>query len=269
MVYIFNIYRRLLGAQIRGQMQYRTSFFLEFIGAILITVLEYASLALVFDLFGTLQGWSLGDVAFLYGLSEISFGIMNLFFSGFDPGNFAIEIKRGSFDQFLLRPINITLQVLSSKFTLRRIGKIGVGVGIFITALNLTNIHWTSGKIVYLPFVVLGITFFFGSLFMIGSTFSFWTVESIEVMNIFTYGGSFMISHPMHIYPNWLRRIFTYVIPAAFLNYYPALFFLEKPDPFNLFPAASFLAPLSGFLFLLLATFFWRFGIQHYQSTGT
>ena len=269
MVYVLNIYRRLLGAQIRSQMQYRTSFLLEFIGSILITVLEYASLALVFNLFGSLQGWSLGEVAFLYGMSEISFGIMNLFFSGFDPGNFAIEIQRGTFDQFLLRPINITLQVLSSKFTLRRVGKIGVGIGIFITAINMTSIQWTSTKIIYLPFVVLGITFFFGSLFMIGSTFSFWTVESIEVINIFTYGGSFMISHPMHIYPNWLQRIFTYIIPAAFLNYYPAIYFLDKSDPFNLPPAASFTAPLAGILFLLLATAFWRFGIQHYQSTGT
>ena len=104
---------------------------------------------------------------------------------------------------------------------------------------------------------------------MVGSTFTFWTVESLEVINIFTYGGSFMISHPMHIYPNWLRRIFTYVIPAAFLNYYPALYFLDKPDPFNLPSAASFIAPLAGFIFIVIATVFWRFGIQHYQSTGT
>jgi ABC-2 type transport system permease protein len=269
MAYALNIYRRLLGAQIRSQMQYRTTFLLEFIGAILITILEYASLALVFDRFGSLQGWSLGEVAFLYGLSEISFGITNLIFSGFDPGTFAIEIRRGTFDQYLLRPINITLQVLSSKFTLRRVGKIVVGIGIFITALNLTTVHWTSAKIFYLPLVILGITFFFGSLFMVGSTLTFWTVESLEVINIFTYGGSFMISHPMHIYPNWLRRIFTYVIPAAFLNYYPALYFLDKPDPFNLPSSASFTAPLAGFIFIVMATVFWRFGIQHYQSTGT
>ncbi|MEN8171256.1 MAG: ABC-2 family transporter protein [Chloroflexota bacterium] len=269
MVFALNIYRRLLGAQVRGQMQYRASFFFEFFGAILITLFEYASLALVFDRFGSLQGWSLGEVAFLYGLSEISFGVMNLLFGGFDPGTFGIEIRRGTFDQYLLRPINITLQVLSSRFVLRRIGKIGVGLGIFITALNMTSIHWNIAKIIYLPMVVLGITFFFGSLFMVGSTITFWTVESIEVINIFTYGGSFMISHPMHIYPNWLRRIFTYVIPAAFLNYYPALYFLDKPDPFNLPAAASFAAPLAGIIFIFISTAFWLFGIQHYQSTGT
>ena len=77
MAYALNIYRRLLGAQIRSQMQYRASFLLEFIGAILITVLEFASLALVFDRFGSLKGWSLGEVAFLYGLSEISFAACN------------------------------------------------------------------------------------------------------------------------------------------------------------------------------------------------
>jgi ABC-2 type transport system permease protein len=43
-----------------------------------------------------------------------------------------------------------------------------------------------------------------------------------------------------------MRRFFTYIVPAIFLNYYPALYFLNKPDPFN-FPAfAPFLSPLVG-----------------------
>ena len=110
---------------------------------------------------------------------------------------------------------------------------------------------------------------FFGGLFIIGSTITFWTIESIEVMNILTYGGRFLISHPMHIYHVWMRRIFTYIVPAIFLNYYPALYFLDKVDPLDFPPFAPFIAPLVGLLVLLVALAFWRFGIGHYQSTGT
>jgi ABC-2 type transport system permease protein len=90
-------------------MQYRLSFVMELFGMALITLLEYASLALVFNRFGTLKGWTLGQVAFLYGLAELSFGMMDLIFSGFDPSYFGLQVRRGTLDQILLRPVNITL----------------------------------------------------------------------------------------------------------------------------------------------------------------
>ena len=42
-----------------------------------------------------------------------------------------------------------------------------------------------------------------------------------------------------------MRRVFTFVIPAIFLNYYPALFFWTKPDPFN-FPSFALYSALCG-----------------------
>jgi ABC-2 type transport system permease protein len=250
-------------------MMYRVSFVTEAIGVALVTLLEYASLALVFQKFQNLGGWSLGQVAFLYGLAEFSFGIMDLIFSGFDPDNFGIKVRRGSFDQLLLRPVNITLQVLSSEFVLRRFGKIFIGFFIFISAITLNPVQWTLAKVALTVLVVLSQVCFFGGLFVIGSTITFWTIESIEVINIFTYGGSYLISHPIHIYPEVIRRFFTFVIPAAFLNYYPALYILEIPDPLGLPVWIAFLAPLSGLMILTAAMVFWRFGINHYQSTGT
>ena len=210
-----NLYRRLIGVQIRSQMQYRFSFFMELAGTALITLLEYAALALVFARFETLKGWTLGQVAFLYGLAELSFGIMDLVFSGFDPGLFGWQVRRGRLDQLLLRPVNITLQVLGSEFMLRRIGKIVVGFAIFLAALSMNPIDWTPLKALLTSLVVVSQVIFFGGLFMIGATITFWTVESIEVVNIFTYGGSYMISHPMHIFPDIIRRFFTFIIPAV------------------------------------------------------
>jgi ABC-2 type transport system permease protein len=167
------------------------------------------------------------------------------------------------------RPVNIVVQVLGDDFILRRLGRVAQGVAIFVVAVNLADIQWTLGKLLYLPLVFLGMIAFFGGLFVVGATITFWTVESIEVINIFTYGGSELISYPMHVYPDWLRQLFSYVIPAAFLSYYPALYFLEKPDPFGLPPFVRFLSPVAGGAVLLAAMAFWRFGVRHYRSTGT
>jgi ABC-2 type transport system permease protein len=226
-------------------------------------------LALVFTRFGNLGGWTLGQVAFLYGLAELSFGIMDLVFSGFDPGNFGLQVRLGRLDQIMLRPLGISLQILGSEFALRRVGKIFVSFLIFATALTLAPVAWSELKIGLAILVVISQVLFFGSLFMIGATITFWTVESIEVVNIFTYGGSYMISHPIHIFPDALRRFFTFIIPAAFLNYYPAIYILDIPDPTGMPTWVAFLAPAAGLLLFAAASLFWRFGINHYQSTGT
>ena len=261
-------YRRLLGAALRSQLQYRASFAFDLLGTMLITVTEFGALALVFGRFGDIRGWTLGEVAFLYGLLELSFGLMDMVFAGFDPARFGQEVRKGSFDRLLLRPLSVTWQVLGSDLTLRRLGRIALGVGIFVLALTLNPVVWTPGKVLYLPLVVLGMVLFFGGLFVFGATVTFWTVESSEATNILTYGSSFVISYPMHIYGDPLRRVFT-VFPAIFLNYYPALYFLGKPDPLG-FPAfAPFVAPVAGGAVFLAALAFWRFGLQHYQSTGS
>jgi ABC-2 type transport system permease protein len=263
------IYFRLISVQIRSQMQYRMAFVVETITTLMLSVTSFLTLAFVIQRFGNIAGWTLGEVAFLYGMAETSFGVMDLLFSGFDPGNFGRQTRLGQFDQLLLRPVGLTVQVFGSQFLLRRIGRIAQGAAVLIFAFSQVQLHWTFLKVLYLPVVIASMVAFFGGLFIIGATITFWTLESIEIVNIFTYGGTEMISYPMSIYQDWLRHFFTFIIPAIFLNYYPALYFLDKPDPLG-FPAlAAGLAPLAGFGVLAAALAFWRYGVQHYQSTGT
>ena len=269
MWFTVNIYRRLIAVQLKAQLQYRAAFLLEIAAAAITLFMFFGALALVFHRFGQLGGWSLAEVAFLWGLVELAFGLMDLTFSGFDPGDFGQRVRKGSFDQILLRPLSPTLQLLGADFPVRRVGRIIQGGVILWIALALLDLTWTPLKLAYLPLVLVSQIGFFGGLFIIGATITFWTVESIEAINIFTYGGSELIAYPMHIYPAGLRRFFTYIIPAAFLNYYPALFLLDKPDPFHLPAWTPCLTPVAGFGLLGIALLFWRFGIRHYQSTGT
>ncbi len=269
MLQAFTLYWRLIGVQIRSQLQYRLAFFLDVLGTSLATILTFATLAFVFQRFGNISGWSLGEVAFLFGMVEAAFGVMDLVFSGFDPQNFGKQVRLGRLDQLLLRPVDITVQIFGSEFIVRRLGRIIQGLLILAVAIGMAEIQWTLGKLLFMPVIFLSLVCFFGGLFMIGATITFWTYDSIEVVNIFTYGGSEMMSYPMNIYQGWLRRFFTFVIPAIFLLYYPALFILDKPDPLQMPGFAPFLSPVVGFGVLLIAFIFWNFGLRHYQSTGT
>ncbi len=264
-----DMYRRLIAIQIRSQIEYRVAFVLDLVAVALTTATGFGTLALILQRFENIGGWTLGQVAFLYGIVEAAFGTMDLIFGGFDPDTFAPMVQRGLFDQLLLRPLGLTLQVLGSQFVMRRLSRVAQGVAVFCIGLALTDIRWTVWKVAYLPIVFGSLILFFGGLYIIGSTSTFWTVQRIEVINIFTYGGSEMMSYPMHIYSKWMRRFFTFVVPAIFLSYYPALYILDKPDPLLMPAFAPFLSPLVGVGTILAALAFWRFGVRHYASTGT
>lgn len=265
----FGLYFRLIGVQIRSQLQYPIPFVMDILISTWSTLIFFIALALVLQRFGNIAGWGINEIAFLWGIAETSFGLNELIFSGFDDTDFSQLIRKGGFDQFLLRPLNITLQVLGSRFHLRRLGRILEGIIIFTYSLSRLPLAWSPERAVFLLLVVAGQVLFFGGLFITGATITIWTVEPIEAINIFTYGGVEVISYPFSIYPDWLRHFFTFILPAIFLNYYPALYFLNKPDPFHLPGYAPFLAPVAGLLVYLAAYGFWRVGLRHYQSTGS
>lgn len=268
-MYNLQLYFRLISIKIRGQLQYRLSFLMEMLSTALISGVSFLTIALILQKFEGIGGWSLAQVAFLYGMVETSFGIMDMVFSGYDPQNFGMQVRLGAFDQILLRPVPVWLQVFGSEFMLRRIGRILQGLVILIFAISNLEIQWTWVKLAFMPVVMVSQVVFFGGLFMIGSAITFWTVESIEVINIFTYGGAEMNAYPMHIYNDWLRNLFTFIIPAIFLNYYPALYILNLPDPLHFPEFSHWLAPVAGFGMLFLGQLFWIFGMKHYQSTGS
>jgi ABC-2 type transport system permease protein len=263
------LYRRLIGVQMRGQLQYRVSFLMDVVATGLSVLIGFLTIALVLERFDEVGGWILPEVAFLYGTVEVAFGLMDMIFSGFDPDTFGGLVQRGGLDQLLLRPVNIVVQVLGSRFLLRRLGRVAQGVAVLAYALAALEVQWTPLKVLLLPVMLASLVCFFGGLFAAGSALTFWTVQSVEAVNIFTYGGSEMMSYPMHIYPAWMRRFFTFIVPAIFLNYTPALYILDKPDPLGFPPFAAFLAPAAGAGVLAAGLLFWRFGLRHYASTGT
>jgi ABC-2 type transport system permease protein len=88
-------------------------------------------------------------------------------------------------------------------------------------------------------------------------------------VNCTTYGGVEAAQFPLTIYRPWFRAIFTFVIPLAAINYFPAHAILNLRDVLGSTPLIQWLSPLTGVLFLVVCLQFWRFGVKHYTSTGS
>ena len=72
------LYRRLVGARVRSQLQYRASFALDALGMFLITFLDFGAILVIFSNVPELGGWSVAEVALLYGIGGIAFALTDM-----------------------------------------------------------------------------------------------------------------------------------------------------------------------------------------------
>jgi ABC-2 type transport system permease protein len=128
---------------------------------------------------------------------------------------------------------------------------------------------WTLPKVILLIAAILGGCCLFIALFVLQATMSFWTVETLEVMNSVTDGGVQASQYPLTIYRPWFQRFFTMIAPLACLNYFPGLAILGRADPLGTSPLFHWISPIAGFVFLFLSLQVWKFGVRHYCSTGS
>jgi ABC-2 type transport system permease protein len=261
------LYIRYLGVSIRAQMEYRVSFIMQTLGHFLMTIIDFVAVWALFQRFDSILGWSFYEIAVFYGMISIAFAISDTLTRGFDI--FSRLIRNGDFDRYLLRPRSTIVQLLGYEFTLRRVGRFSQGFIILLFGATHLQVTWTPGKITVMLWSLVGATCLFMGLIIIQATLTFWTTETLELMNTLTYGGIETAQFPLTIYLPWFRKFFTFVVPLACVNYFPILFILEKPDPLGTSAMFQCLAPAAGLLFLVVGVRFWNIGLRYYASTGS
>jgi ABC-2 type transport system permease protein len=196
-----------------------------------------------------------------------AFPLADTLSTGFD--RMAALLRSGEFDRFLLRPRSLVLQIAGHDFQLRRAGRLLQGVLVLCWACATADIAWTAGHGLLLLFAIAGGVCLFCGLLVVQATISFWTIESLEVMNTLTYGGCETAQYPLAIYTPWFRRFFIYVVPLACVVYFPVVALLGIRDPLGTSRGFQSVAPLAGPVFLLLSLLLFRVGVRHYTSTGS
>ncbi len=258
------LYFRYMSILLKSQMEYRTSFILLSIGQFFVPFLVFVSIFLFFQRFPNIGGWSLYEVALCYSVIHIAFSLSECFARGFD--SFSSIVINGDFDRILVRPRSTILQVLGSKFEFTRIGRLAQSILVLIFSLINLNLTWNMYKIVTLLLMIISAVCIFTGIYMLAAALCFWTIEGLEVMNIFTDGGREISQYPLSIYKEWVRKFFTFVIPFGTVNYLPLMFILDKTQGNELM---YMLTPLYGMIFIFPCILIWTVGVAHYKSTGS
>ncbi|MFE4174926.1 ABC transporter permease [Streptomyces sp. NPDC056909] len=260
-------YGLIVAMWMRSTMAYRASFAMTAFGNFAATAFDFVAILLMFAHVDTLGGYSLPEVAFLYGTSATAFGLADLLLGSMD--RLGRRVRDGTLDTLLLRPVPVLAQVAADRFALRRLGRVTQGLLVLVYALVALDIDWTPVRVLMLPMMVVSGAAIFSAVFVAGAAFQFWAQDAAEVQNSFTYGGTTLLQYPPTVFAKDLVRGVTFVVPLAFVNWLPALYVLGREDPLGLPDAVAFLPPVVAGASCALAGVAWRAGLRTYRSTGS
>ncbi|MDQ0943139.1 ABC transporter permease [Streptomyces sp. V1I1] len=252
---------------IRSTMAYRASFVMTAFGNLAATSFDFVTILLMFSHVDALGGYTLGEIAFLYGASGTAFGLADLVMGSMN--RLGRRVRDGTLDTLLVRPVPVLAQVAADRFALRRLGRITQGLLIFGYGVRVLDIEWTPLRLLMVPMMLLSGAAIFSALYVAGAAFQFWAQDASEVQNSFTYGGNTLLQYPPTLFAKDLVRGVTFVVPLAFVNWLPALYVLGRPYPLDLPQWLAFLPPVVAGFCCWLAALAWRVGLRSYRSTGS
>lgn len=260
-------YWMLVVMWIRSALAYPASFALMLVSSALITGTDFAAVLLMFSHIETFGGFTLGEMALLYGTASMTLGLADLITGSIE--RVGQRIRAGDLDVWLIRPVPAFLQAVADNFALRRLGRPLQAGLVLVLGIGALDLDWTGAKLVVLLGSLVTGAVIFAAIFVLGAAFQFLAIDSAELANSFTYGGQQLTQYPLSIFGKDIVRAVTFVVPLAFVNYYPVLYVLGKPAPLGLPPWVGLLAPAVAVAMVALASLAWRGGLRRYRSTGS
>jgi ABC-2 type transport system permease protein len=258
-------YRDVAVMWVRASMVYRASFWMMAASNFVVGGLDFVGIWIIFSAVDSLGGYSLGEIALLYGATGLGLAIADMFVGQVE--RIGQLIRMGRLDAMMVRPVPLLAQVCAHEFALRRIARV-LQTGILF-AIGCAVVSWTPIKVALaMAMVASGVAIFF-AIFVGFACIQFWTADSSDLANAFSYGGNTVTQYPPTIFPKELLAALTFVIPLAFVNWYPCLYLLDRPDPLGLPDWVQFASPIAALVTLLGAACAWRAGVRHYTSTGS
>ena len=247
---------------IKRHIEYKSSFILNMISQFTVFFGHYFTVIALFNKFDNIRGFSLFEVLLCFSIIHFGFSIVETFFRGIDK--FENLIIDGSLDRFLVRPRSILFQVICSDIDLMKIFRVFQSILLLIISIVNLDINFNLSKIIVLILMLISSILIFFGIFVLTASYCFITVQGLEVKNLLTNGGRYLAQYPISIYKKGVVIFFTFVIPYAFINYYPLLYFLDKED--NILYMFS---PFLVLLFLIPCLLSFKIGLKHYNSTGS
>lgn len=248
-------------------LEYRANFIMWFVFTIVYHGVALGALYVTMRQFPSMNGWTFREMFLLYALWMTGHELHNALF--FNVVSVPELVREGGFDRFLVRPLDALFQVLTVPAQL-------FPDGLFLAIVTLgfsipvAGLHPTLGLFAIVALIVVGGSLIDLGISLVVATLSFWFVRVDTLRWAVMSLEQDFTRYPISIYGRAVRLVLAFVLPFAFMNYFPATFLLQKHDTgLGLNPAVGVFTPLIGLAWFLVSYALWHVGLRRYQGTGS
>jgi len=188
-----------------------------------------------------------------------------IFITFFNLWNFSERyIVKGELDRILTRPAYNLTQIMLENMDPSSL--FSALTGFIVMAYAAWHLDFAFAW--YDPFVfvllVAGSIMIYGGVYITFTALSFFSDAPTGIVpllwNLQNYGR-----YPVTIYNGVIRLMLTWILPFAFVGFYPSAYFLDRSQ----WGAFALLTPVVGAVFLGLSLLIWNAGIKRYRGAGS
>jgi ABC-2 type transport system permease protein len=246
----------------KTRLTYRSDFWIEVLSDLLMNGLNLFFILVVFGQTDSLGGWNREQILFIYGFFMVPYGIFGTFFNLWSFSE--RYIVKGEMDRILTRPAYNLWQIMLENIDPSSIFSSIAGLiimGYSGTHLGI-DLQWYDLFVFVL--LVAGAVLAYIGIYTAFTATGFFTDAPTGILpllwNIQSYGR-----YPVTIYNKFLRGLLTWVLPYAFVGFYPAAYFLDRDEWLGF----ALLTPVVGVAFFTIGVTVWNIGVSRYRGAGS
>lgn len=257
----FNIFWEYLKQYMKARLAYRLDLVVKFITDLFSQSFNLVFIIVVFAHTKQLGGWNQAEVVFIYGYFLLPWAIFGTFFNLWSFND--RYIIKGELDRVLTRPVHSLLQIIMESMTPESLIGVITGLAVMGYGASQLDLEWAWFDPLLMILFVLGGVLVYGGIFIALTSISLYTDSKTDiqpiVFNVSNYGR-----YPVNIYNRIVQFVLTWILPFAFVGFYPASFLLDRGD----WRVYAFLTPIVGLVYFAIAVMLWNRGIRHYRGAG-
>ncbi|HEV2072705.1 MAG TPA: ABC-2 family transporter protein [Thermomicrobiales bacterium] len=257
------LYFILQFVQLRAAVEYRADFWIGILGAMLQQAAGLVFISALFSQIPEVSGWTVWDIAILYGLAMIPKGLTEFFCDG--PWMLRSKVNTGEFDRVLVRPISPALQSATAIVSIHGFGQILLGVVVLWLGMSRSEMQLAWWTFPFLLITLLASSIMIGAINFIINMIGFWEPSAQSALPTMVALMIDFAKFPLDIYNMVIKGLVTIVVPYAFISYFPALLLLGKATPWRWLGLAT---PLATAVVVAFAAWLWSKALNRYQGVG-
>lgn len=257
------LYLKLQYVQLRTIVEYRGDFWIGILGAALMQGAGLVFISALFSRVPDVAGWTVWEIAVLYGLALTPKGLTELLCDG--PWMLRSLVNTGEFDRLLVRPVSPALQAATKIASIHGLGQLALGSVAIAIGTSRSGMDWSIWKVLFLLATIGSGFAMICAINFLANLIGFWEPSTQSALpTMYTMLIDFA-KFPLEIYSLVIRVLVTVIAPFAFLSYFPGLVLLDKDTPWRWLGFAS---PLVTGLVVVITAWLWRKALARYQGVG-